>query len=84
MMPNWDHTPRSGDGGTVLHNANPSLFAIHAKDILNTTSGKPEENKIVFIKSWNEWGEGNYMEPDIRYGRGFIEALDHVLKEFNI
>ena len=75
MMPNWDHTPRSGIGGTVLHNATPQLFEQHAYDILKTTDMKPIDNKIVFLKSWNEWGEGNYMEPDMKYGRGYIEAL---------
>jgi hypothetical protein len=27
------------------------------------------------LKSWNEWGEGNYMEPDLKYGKGYIKAL---------
>ena len=30
---------------------------------------------MVFLKSWNEWGEGNYMEPDLRFGKGYIKAL---------
>lgn len=79
MMPNWDHTPRSADGGSVLHNATPELFEKHAIDVLRTMEGKSEEHKIVFLKSWNEWGEGNYMEPDIRYGRGYINALRRAL-----
>lgn len=40
---------------------------------------KTEENKIVFLKSWNEWGEGNYMEPDLKYGHGFIDALSEII-----
>ena len=80
MMPNWDHTPRSTDGGSVLHNATPNLFKKHASDILSTAVNKPEEHKIVFLKSWNEWGEGNYMEPDIKYGRGYIDALSDVVE----
>jgi hypothetical protein len=31
---------------------------------------KPEEDQIIFIKSWNEWAEGNYLEPDMKYGKG--------------
>ena len=81
MMPNWDHTPRSLDGGTVLHNATPQLFFKHAKDILSTATGKSENHQIVFLKSWNEWGEGNYMEPDLKYGKGFIHALRKALSE---
>lgn len=81
MMPNWDHTPRSLDGGSVLHNATPELFKEHAKDILRTAKDKKEENRIVFLKSWNEWGEGNYMEPDLKYGCGYIKALKEALNE---
>ena len=33
------------------------------------------------VKSWNEWGEGNYMEPDLEFGHGYIEALANALKE---
>ena len=40
MMPNWDHTPRSNSGGTVLHNATPELFYQHAKDIINVANSK--------------------------------------------
>ena len=83
MMPNWDHTPRSIDGGSVLHNASPKYFEQHAFDILNTTKDKPEENKIVFLKSWNEWGEGNYMEPDLKYGKGYIKALKSAIDKLD-
>lgn len=79
MMPNWDHTPRSGSGGSVLHNSTPELFEQHAKDILNTAANKSDHHKIVFLKSWNEWGEGNYMEPDLRFGHGYIKALKNTL-----
>lgn len=82
MMPNWDHTPRSNDGGTVLHNSTPELFKIHAIDILNTTVDKVDDHKIVFLKSWNEWGEGNYMEPDLKFGRGYINALSEAIQTF--
>ena len=48
MMPNWDHTPRSLDGGSVLHNATPELFYEHAVDILSTT--KEKKNKLpIFV-----------------------------------
>lgn len=79
MMPNWDHTPRSASGGTVLHNSTPELFKKHAEEVLSVTTGKKDENKIVFLKSWNEWGEGNYMEPDLKYGKGYIYALKKAL-----
>ena len=42
---------------------------------------KPEEEQIVMLKSWNEWGEGNYMEPDTEYGDGYIKALAEAVSE---
>lgn len=83
MMPNWDHTPRSINGGSVLHNSTPDLFKKHATSILETTANKSEEHKIVFVKSWNEWGEGNYMEPDLKFGKGYIKALKQAIDELN-
>ena len=46
-----------------------------ACDALNAVKNKPNEEQIIILKSWNEWGEGNYMEPDMKYGHGYIEAL---------
>lgn len=49
---------------------------------MNVISQK--ENKVVFLKSWNEWGEGNYMEPDLKYGHGYIDALREELNAQNL
>jgi len=78
MIPNWDHTPRSGLNGTLLNNSSPELFKLHAKQILDCVENK--NNKLVFLKSWNEWAEGNYMEPDLKFGKGYIKALHDALK----
>lgn len=81
LVPQWDHTPRSGWNGTFFLNATPEYFYNHAMEVLSVVSKK--ENKLIFLKSWNEWGEGNMMEPDLTYGRGFIEALHKAKNEFN-
>ena len=81
IAPNWDHTPRSGGKGMVLHDSNPKYFKEVAKKAINTVKGKPEDEQIIMIKSWNEWGEGNYMEPDLDYGHGYINALREAIEE---
>lgn len=81
LIPNWDHTPRSGNLGVLFHNATPELFGKHAIKALNVIKGKRPERQILFLKSWNEWGEGNYMEPDLKYGKGYINALRSSLEE---
>lgn len=75
LFPNWDHSPRSKGKTLVLHDSNPEVFRQHIKDALNLVKDKPEEERIMFIKSWNEWAEGNYLEPDRRYGRKYLEVL---------
>ena len=73
LLPNWDHTPRSGSKGSVLTDTTPEMFSKQAGMVFDQVSGK--NNRLVFLKSWNEWGEGNYMEPDSRYGRCYLEDL---------
>lgn len=75
LIPNWDHTPRSSYNGRLLQNSTPKNFGRHVDDVLNLVKNKKPENKVIFIKSWNEWGEGNYLEPDIKYGLKPLEVL---------
>lgn len=79
LLPNWDNTPRRAEGAMVLHNATPDQFYEHCKETFAYVRGK--QNKVVFLKSWNEWGEGNYMEPCIQYGHGYLQALRKALDE---
>lgn len=81
VIPNWDHTPRSGSAGYVLDNSTPELFAQHVISAMNAVKNKPKENQLIFIKSWNEWGEGNYMEPDLKYGKKYITTLASIMKK---
>lgn len=80
LIPNWDHTPRSGTKGDVLVGATPDLFQKHCEDVLESVALK-DSPQLCFIKSWNEWGEGNYMEPDLRYGHGYIKALSNAKRK---
>lgn len=75
LIPQWDHTPRSGMNGNLFINSTPDIFYKHALDAINAVENKPEEERLILLKSWNEWGEGNYMEPDLKYGKQYIYAL---------
>lgn len=83
IVPNWDHTPRSGRSGDLFTNSTPELFEKHAKIVMDSVMDKDDSRKVCFLKSWNEWGEGNYMEPDLKYGKGYIKALKRVLESYN-
>lgn len=82
IFPNWDYTPRRGAGDLIFHNSTPELFKQHVKEAFNYIKDKPINKQIVFLKSWNEWGEGNYMEPDMEFGKGRIIALREAIEEF--
>lgn len=75
VFPNWDHTPRSGKQGVILFGSTPDSFRECLQKKLDIIKDKPFERRILIVKSWNEWAEGNYLEPDLRFGKGYLEAL---------
>lgn len=66
----WDSTPRHGKRGIVLTNFNPETFQEHVKSIFQFNN-----NEFIFIKSWNEWAEGNLLEPDDIYQLKLLEVI---------
>ena len=79
VFPNWDNTPRKGRKGFVLANSTPKLFEKHLRDAVFALEERSEDHRIVFIKSWNEWAEGNHLEPDIKWGLQYLQALKRVI-----
>ena len=75
-IPNWDNTPRSGVRGRVLHASHPEYFRPHLARAVAAVAGRPGDERIVFVKSWNEWAEGNYLEPDLEFGSKWLEVVD--------
>lgn len=83
LIPNFDHTPRSGVLGRVYYNSTPEKFGEHVNTILQNITHKDPDYRIVFLKSWNEWGEGNYMEPDIKWGKAYIDELARIKAKYS-
>lgn len=79
VIPNWDNTPRSGKKGKVLHRSTPEQFRLHVRCAVEQLQAGPPEHRILVVKSWNEWGEGNHLEPDLRFGRQYLEVLKEEL-----
>lgn len=75
VFPNWDNTPRSGADALVLTGESPALFGAALERAIQGVEHRPEDRRLVWVKSWNEWAEGNYLEPDRVHGRGFLEAV---------
>lgn len=75
VLPNWDNTPRTGMRGLVFQGATPELFREHLHEAIDRVAARPPDEQIVFLKAWNEWAEGNYVEPDQKWGRAWLEAI---------
>ncbi|HEY6128538.1 MAG TPA: glycoside hydrolase family 99-like domain-containing protein [Candidatus Acidoferrum sp.] len=90
VCPGWDNSPRRAEGATFLVNSTPevyerwlsetvrrqkALLAI-AKD--DAGAGVPAES-LIFINAWNEWAEGNHLEPCQKWGRKYLEATKRAL-----
>jgi len=76
----WDNTPRSGQNGVVYLNPDPELFRKVLMAAVGELSSRPAEQRLVFLKSWNEWAEGNHLEPDLRDGMAYLDVLAEVLQ----
>ena len=49
--------------------------------MLSYVSHKDYEHNLIFLKSWNEWGESNYVEPDLKYGTLMLDVLREEILE---
>ena len=81
VVPNWDNTPRSGKQGYVFVDASPRLFQQHFRQAVEQVVDRDYEMQLVFIKSWNEWAEGNYLEPDQEFGNSYLKAIETELSK---
>jgi len=75
VIPDWDNTARAGFRGVVLDGSTPELFSIQLRRAISRVAPRPSEHRIVFLKSWNEWAEGNYLEPDVKFGREYLRVV---------
>jgi hypothetical protein len=81
----WDNTARCGTQGWLFKDFNIDSFSKDCDRVFQKASIKSKENEsIVIVKSWNEWAEGNYMEPDQKYGYSLLNAFHESLQKLKI
>lgn len=79
ILPQWDRTPRKATWDGIYTEASPQAFERHIQQAFDIIKNKQPEHQVIFMKSWNEWGEGNYVEPDDEYGHGWLQAIRNVI-----
>lgn len=87
VCPGWDNSPRREREAHIFVGSTPELYEKWLREIaqrqrVRINSGQPEisPNSLVLINAWNEWAEGNHLEPDQKWGRAYLEATRRALE----
>ena len=77
----WDPNPRFPVGTQpCVTNVTPAKFEKFLRTAKNYADAHPNQPSLITINAWNEWAEGSYLEPDTKFGYGFLEAVKKVFK----
>ena len=86
LMLGWDNTARKGNNANLFNN----FSLLHYKQWLSNQLHKSFHNnknsadeKIVLVNAWNEWAEGTYLEPDRKFGYGYLQSTYDVIKNYD-
>lgn len=80
VCPSWDNSSRRVNMAySCFTGATPESFRKWFSHVYNSFVPFSKEENFIFINAWNEWAEGCHLEPDLRYGRGFLEAINSVV-----
>ena len=80
LLPRRDRSPRSGRIAQIYYNSTPEKFGQAIEKCLSNVSSNDNDN-FVFLNSWNEWGEGSFVEPDIYYDDQYLKVIKKYFKE---
>ena len=80
VTPSWDNSPRRDRNALILRGSAPDKYEAWLKEMARrTVNSLGADERLVFINAWNEWAEGNHLEPDRKFGRAYLEATRRAL-----
>ena len=80
VMPSWDNSARRHNSATIFINSSPGAYQAWLEFAIRKTREQYSgDHRIVFVSAWNEWAEGNHLEPDQRYGHQYLEATANAI-----
>lgn len=79
VCPAWDNSARRKTGALILHGSTPKLFQRWVRAKIDHTDWSALPESYLFINAWNEWAEGNHLEPCEQWGCAYLEALQAAL-----
>lgn len=82
VMPSWDNEARRPGAGVNFIGANPMLYSQWLRKACKATALHHQQERLLFINAWNEWAEGAHLEPDRRFGYGYLQATATILSQY--
>lgn len=79
VFPMWDNSARRKAEATIVHGSTPLLYGLWLKHVLSTFEPFSVEENFVFLNAWNEWAEGNHLEPCLKWGRAYLDETRDAL-----
>jgi lipopolysaccharide biosynthesis protein len=80
VFPDWDNTARRRSGAMAFRGASPSAYGDWLEATIRRSLAEQDRLPLVFVNAWNEWAEGCYLEPDARWGDGYLDATRAALQ----
>ena len=74
VTPSWDNSARRKTNAAIFQNSTPEAYEHWLTEVVKKTLSNDSNEKIIFINAWNEWGEGNHLEPCQKWGHAYLEA----------
>ena len=82
LVPTWDNTARYGKNAYILHGSTPEKFQYWLEDVISSTQNNLTLDKqFIVINAWNEWAEGDHLEPDTKFGYSYLNCIGRALSE---
>jgi len=83
LVPTWDNTARYGTEAILLHRFTTSKFQEWLEHLIRySVKELPADRRFVVVNAWNEWAEGAHLEPDTRFGYGYLNSIGRALSDY--
>lgn len=74
VTPSWDNTSRRKQNAVIFHASTPTMYQYWLESVVRRTLSASQQEPFVFINAWNEWAEGNHLEPCQKWGHAYLDA----------
>ena len=78
VMPSWDNSARRTSNAVIFRDSDPIIFKKWLQHVKVRFQSFSEEENLIFINSWNEWAEGNHLEPCQKWGTAYLKVVREV------